>query len=156
MLEFLLRVEEARRRGECFAGTISQALGLSQPTISHHMKVLVDAGLVKATKKAPRSTTASATRAFRFSTITSRRTSKPPQRQRRQHERPPHPPSIPPRTKCTKNASLNTSTRWKSGASWGVLGHEPGSPRPYAISLTGSISILFLSTLPTDLCGNYG
>ncbi|WP_189010668.1 ArsR/SmtB family transcription factor [Deinococcus malanensis] len=51
ILEFLLRVEEARRRGECFAGTISQALGLSQPTISHHMKVLVDAGLVKATKK---------------------------------------------------------------------------------------------------------
>ncbi|GGK42802.1 transcriptional regulator [Deinococcus malanensis] len=51
ILEFLLRVEEARRRGECFAGTISQALGLSQPTISHHMKVLVDAGLVSAKKK---------------------------------------------------------------------------------------------------------
>ncbi|MFD1734095.1 ArsR/SmtB family transcription factor [Deinococcus malanensis] len=58
ILEFLLRVEEARRRGECFAGTISQALGLSQPTISHHMKVLVDAGLVSAKRKAPPFTTA--------------------------------------------------------------------------------------------------
>lgn len=51
ILELMLRVEEAKHRGECYGGSISQALGLSQPTVSHHMKVLVDAGLVLATKK---------------------------------------------------------------------------------------------------------
>ncbi len=51
ILEVLLLAAEARRRGECFAGSISQRLGVSQPTISHHMKILVDAGLVTAEKK---------------------------------------------------------------------------------------------------------
>ncbi|GGJ41743.1 ArsR/SmtB family transcription factor [Deinococcus roseus] len=31
--------------------SISQSLGLTQPTVSHHMKVLVEAGLVKATRE---------------------------------------------------------------------------------------------------------
>ncbi len=51
ILEFLLQGAEAKRRGECFAGSISQTLGLTQPTVSHHMKTLVDTGLVDAEKK---------------------------------------------------------------------------------------------------------
>ncbi|WP_245588584.1 ArsR/SmtB family transcription factor [Deinococcus pimensis] len=52
VLAFLLKVEQDfRRDGTCFGGSISAHLGLSQPTVSHHMRALVDAGLVRATKE---------------------------------------------------------------------------------------------------------
>ncbi len=39
------------QNGEVCACDLEKHLGLTQPTISHHMKILVDAGLVKATKR---------------------------------------------------------------------------------------------------------
>lgn len=51
ILDYLLQAAEAKRRGECFGGSISQALGLTQPTVSHHMKTLVETGLVDAEKQ---------------------------------------------------------------------------------------------------------
>ncbi|WP_034345848.1 ArsR/SmtB family transcription factor [Deinococcus misasensis] len=35
----------------CYGISISQTLGLTQPTVSHHMKVLVEAGLVTPTRE---------------------------------------------------------------------------------------------------------
>ncbi|GEM45849.1 ArsR/SmtB family transcription factor [Deinococcus cellulosilyticus] len=35
----------------CYGISISQSLGLTQPTVSHHMKVLVEAGLVTSTRE---------------------------------------------------------------------------------------------------------
>jgi DNA-binding transcriptional ArsR family regulator len=40
----------SRRRCLC-AGDVEQRVGLSQPTISHHMAILVKAGLVEASKQ---------------------------------------------------------------------------------------------------------
>jgi DNA-binding transcriptional ArsR family regulator len=40
----------SRRRCLC-AGDVEERVGLSQPTISHHMAILVKAGLVEATKQ---------------------------------------------------------------------------------------------------------
>ncbi|PYE53520.1 ArsR/SmtB family transcription factor [Deinococcus yavapaiensis] len=51
ILEFMLESRLRRLRdGNCFGGSISQHLGLSQPTVSHHMKTLVEVGLVRAEK----------------------------------------------------------------------------------------------------------
>lgn len=52
ILGFMLEIAQARRNGEdCFGGSISQRLGLTQPTVSHHMKALVEAGLVESCKE---------------------------------------------------------------------------------------------------------
>ncbi|KAA2239485.1 winged helix-turn-helix transcriptional regulator [Chitinophaga agrisoli] len=37
---------EVARKGNCFCGDITELTGLSQPTISHHVKILVDAGVL--------------------------------------------------------------------------------------------------------------
>lgn len=51
ILEFMLEARMRRLRDDsCFGGSISQHLGLSQPTVSHHMKTLVEVGLVRASK----------------------------------------------------------------------------------------------------------
>lgn len=51
ILEFMLEARLRRLRDDsCFGGSISQHLGLSQPTVSHHMKTLVEVGLVRAAK----------------------------------------------------------------------------------------------------------
>jgi DNA-binding transcriptional ArsR family regulator len=47
----LLAVALLRRRGELCACEIQAASGLSHATISHHMAVLVDAGLVEARRR---------------------------------------------------------------------------------------------------------
>ena len=44
------RTTISRRRSLC-AGDVEQRVGLSQPTISHHMAILVKAGLVEASKR---------------------------------------------------------------------------------------------------------
>ncbi|CAN5766636.1 hypothetical protein BH23DEI1_BH23DEI1_09950 [soil metagenome] len=53
ILEFLhAPVASCCSRGDGVCGCdFEQLLGLSQPTVSHHMKLLVDAGLVRAEKR---------------------------------------------------------------------------------------------------------
>ena len=42
----LLALIRASESGECCACDLTEPLGLSQPTVSHHLKVLTEAGLV--------------------------------------------------------------------------------------------------------------
>ncbi|MBB6099217.1 ArsR family transcriptional regulator [Deinobacterium chartae] len=52
ILSYLLEAKQACQAGrEWNGGSISQTLGLAQPTVSHHMKQLVGAGLVTAIKE---------------------------------------------------------------------------------------------------------
>jgi len=52
IVEFLRRPERSccSREGAVCACDLDKHLGLTQPTVSHHMKTLVDAGLVRAEK----------------------------------------------------------------------------------------------------------
>ena len=43
----LLSLIQARPEGEACVCHLQEPLGLSQPTVSHHLKVLVDAGLLE-------------------------------------------------------------------------------------------------------------
>lgn len=43
----LLSLIQAQEAGEACACHLQEPLGLSQPTVSHHLKVLVDAGLLE-------------------------------------------------------------------------------------------------------------
>ena len=47
----LLGLIAARPRGECCVCDLTAPVGLSQPTVSHHLKVLHDAGLLERTKR---------------------------------------------------------------------------------------------------------
>jgi ArsR family transcriptional regulator, arsenate/arsenite/antimonite-responsive transcriptional repressor len=47
----LLSLVAAHRGGEACACDLTEPLGLSQPTVSHHLKVLVDAGLLSRDKR---------------------------------------------------------------------------------------------------------
>jgi ArsR family transcriptional regulator len=47
----LLSMIAARGDGEACVCELTEPLGLSQPTVSHHLKVLVDAGLVMREKR---------------------------------------------------------------------------------------------------------
>ncbi|MEM1054360.1 MAG: metalloregulator ArsR/SmtB family transcription factor [Bacteroidota bacterium] len=50
-----LRVLEALgTRGECLCGEVVEVVGLAQSTVSQHLKVLREAGLVKGTVDGPR------------------------------------------------------------------------------------------------------
>ncbi len=40
-----------RKNGEMNVGAIDKAIGISQPTVSHHLKILHQAEIVKSTKK---------------------------------------------------------------------------------------------------------
>lgn len=44
------KIAPTTRRCLC-AGDVEERVGLSQPTVSHHMAILVDSGLVEATKQ---------------------------------------------------------------------------------------------------------
>lgn len=48
----LLSLLGAAERGEACVCDLTEPLGLSQPTVSHHLKVLTDAGLVTREKRA--------------------------------------------------------------------------------------------------------
>ena len=48
----LLSMVAAHEGGEACVCDLTEPLGLSQPTVSHHLKVLVDAGLLTATSAA--------------------------------------------------------------------------------------------------------
>jgi ArsR family transcriptional regulator len=48
----LLALIRASENGECCACDLTEPLGLSQPTVSHHLRVLTDAGLVSREKRA--------------------------------------------------------------------------------------------------------
>ncbi len=56
ILEFLWSpaAEEFRTEDGICAGDIEDFLGVSQPTVSYHMKILVGAGLVRAEKRGQR------------------------------------------------------------------------------------------------------
>ena len=56
ILEFLWGpvAEEFRTEDGICAGDIEDFLGVSQPTVSYHMKILINAGLVKAEKQGQR------------------------------------------------------------------------------------------------------
>jgi ArsR family transcriptional regulator, arsenate/arsenite/antimonite-responsive transcriptional repressor len=43
----LLSLIQAQNSGEACSCNLQEPLGLSQPTVSHHLKVLVDAGLLE-------------------------------------------------------------------------------------------------------------
>ncbi|MEM1117586.1 MAG: metalloregulator ArsR/SmtB family transcription factor [Bacteroidota bacterium] len=43
------------RRGECVCGEVVEVVGLAQSTVSQHIKILRQAGLVKGTADGPRS-----------------------------------------------------------------------------------------------------
>ncbi|KLL10690.1 transcriptional regulator [Protofrankia sp. BMG5.30] len=47
----LLSMIYARENGEACVCELTEPLGLSQPTVSHHLKVLVDAGLITRDKR---------------------------------------------------------------------------------------------------------
>lgn len=47
----LLALIRASESGECCACDLSEPLGLSQPTVSHHLKVLTEAGLITREKR---------------------------------------------------------------------------------------------------------
>lgn len=47
----LLSLVAAHRGGEACVCDLIEPLGLSQPTVSHHLKVLVDAGLLTRDKR---------------------------------------------------------------------------------------------------------
>ncbi len=47
----LLSLVAAHAGGEACVCDLTEPLGLSQPTVSHHLKVLVDAGLVRREKR---------------------------------------------------------------------------------------------------------
>lgn len=47
----LLSIIEHADDGEACVCDLTEPLGLSQPTVSHHMKILVDAGLLSRTKR---------------------------------------------------------------------------------------------------------
>ncbi|MEO3787950.1 metalloregulator ArsR/SmtB family transcription factor [Actinocorallia sp. B10E7] len=47
----LLAMIEASPSGEACVCDLTEPLGLSQPTISHHLKILVDAGLLTRSKR---------------------------------------------------------------------------------------------------------
>ena len=47
----LLCAAESREAGEICVCDLTESLGLSQPTISHHLKVLLDVGLVQREKR---------------------------------------------------------------------------------------------------------
>jgi len=47
----LLSMIYAREGGEACVCELTEPLGLSQPTVSHHLKVLVDAGLISRDKR---------------------------------------------------------------------------------------------------------
>jgi ArsR family transcriptional regulator len=48
----LISMVAAHEGGEACVCDLTEPLGLSQPTVSHHLKVLVDAGLLTRTKRA--------------------------------------------------------------------------------------------------------
>jgi ArsR family transcriptional regulator len=50
----LLSLVAAHENGEACVGDLTEPLGLSQPTVSHHLKVLVDAGLLSRDKRGVR------------------------------------------------------------------------------------------------------
>lgn len=56
ILEFLWspQAEEFRTEDGVCAGDIEDLLGVSQPTVSYHMRILVGAGLVRADKRGQR------------------------------------------------------------------------------------------------------
>jgi ArsR family transcriptional regulator len=56
ILEFLWdpASNDFRREGGICAGDVVDFLGVSQPTVSHHMKILEEAGLVEADKRGKR------------------------------------------------------------------------------------------------------
>jgi ArsR family transcriptional regulator, arsenate/arsenite/antimonite-responsive transcriptional repressor len=47
----LLRLIQAQQDGEACVCHLQEPLGLSQPTVSHHLKVLVNAGLLEREKR---------------------------------------------------------------------------------------------------------
>jgi ArsR family transcriptional regulator, arsenate/arsenite/antimonite-responsive transcriptional repressor len=47
----LLSLIAAHKNGEAFVGELTEPLGLSQPTVSHHLRVLVEAGLLRREKR---------------------------------------------------------------------------------------------------------
>lgn len=47
----LLSIIAAHERGEACVCDLTEPVGLSQPTVSHHLKVLVDAGLLTREKR---------------------------------------------------------------------------------------------------------
>lgn len=47
----LLSLVRASPRGEACVGDLTAPLGLTQPTVSYHLKVLVDAGLLQREKR---------------------------------------------------------------------------------------------------------
>lgn len=47
----LLSIIRASAAGEACVGDLTPAVGLAQPTVSHHLKVLTDAGLVEREKR---------------------------------------------------------------------------------------------------------
>ncbi|MEJ1154561.1 metalloregulator ArsR/SmtB family transcription factor [Microbacterium marmarense] len=47
----LLSIVRASQGGEACVCDLTAPVGLSQPTVSHHLKVLVDAGLLSRTKR---------------------------------------------------------------------------------------------------------
>jgi ArsR family transcriptional regulator len=48
----LLALIRASEDGECCACDLTESLGLSQPTVNHHLRVLTDAGLITREKRA--------------------------------------------------------------------------------------------------------
>src|SRR4051812_10943088 len=48
----LLSLIQAHEDGEACVCDLTEPVGLTQPTVSHHLKVLLDAGLVTKTKRA--------------------------------------------------------------------------------------------------------
>ena len=48
----LISLVAAHEGGEACVCDLTEPLGLSQPTVSHHLKILVDAGIFTRTKKA--------------------------------------------------------------------------------------------------------
>lgn len=48
----LISMVAAHEGGEACVCDLTEPLGLSQPTVSHHLKVLVDAGFLTRTKRA--------------------------------------------------------------------------------------------------------
>lgn len=49
----LLAMIEASTNGEACVGDLTEPLDLSQPTISHHLKILVNAGILTREKRGP-------------------------------------------------------------------------------------------------------
>ena len=47
----LLALIRASDAGECCACDLTEPLGLSQPTVSHHLKILTEAGLISREKR---------------------------------------------------------------------------------------------------------